>query len=389
MIRRCWISDSKSAGTKEKIEMYKFTIPDNVVFGVNAVEKLDRLFPEDVRTLIISGRSAKNNGIVDRIAEILAPRPVAFFCNVEPEPTIQQVDEVRELFCKFNTEAVLAVGGGSALDVGKVVAAAGYSTVPTAKFFYNRVAMPEKGVFMAALPTTAGTGAEVTPNGVFTDKESNIKQSIRGGSILPSLALVDPVLCVECPAEITAASGLDALTQGVESFISRNANNATRAWAMQGVKLIINSIEKAVADGRDIFARSDMSEGTMLGAMAFAVSGLGAVHGLAHPVGAVTHKPHGTVCGMLLPQVLKWNYPACSQELDELALYCGFSAGFELISHIEFLLDKFNIPRKLSGIGLQEKFLPWVVENSRSGSMRANPRDFSDEELTALLLEML
>ena len=102
MIRRCWISDSKSAGTKEKIEMYKFTIPDNVVFGVNAVEKLDRFFPEDVRTLIISGRSAKNNGIVDRIAEILAPRPVAFFCNVEPEPTIQQVDEVRELFCKFN-----------------------------------------------------------------------------------------------------------------------------------------------------------------------------------------------------------------------------------------------------------------------------------------------
>ena len=369
--------------------MYNFSIPNNVVFGVNSLEKLDKLFPEDVRTLIVSGKSAKTNGIIDRIAKILAPRPVAFFCAVEPEPSIQQVDEVRSIFCKFNAEAVLAVGGGSALDVGKVVAAAGYSNVPTAEFFYNRVAMPERGVFMAALPTTAGTGAEVTPNGVFTDKESNIKQSIRGGSILPTLALVDPALCVNCPPEITAASGLDALTQGIESYISRNANNATKAWAMQGVKLIINSIEQAVADGNDIFARSDMSEGTMLGAMAFAVSGLGAVHGLAHPVGAVTHKPHGLVCGVLLPQVLKWNSPVCCRELDELAQYCGFSSGFELISHIEFLLDKFNIGRKLSDYGLQEKDLQWVVKNSRSGSMRANPRNYSDEELTALLLEML
>ena len=369
--------------------MYKFSIPDNVVFGANSLANLDKLFPKNVRTLIVSGKSAKANGIVDRIAGLLAPRELEFFCTIEPEPTIQQVDEVRALFREFKAEAVLAVGGGSALDVGKVVAAAGNSTLPTAEFFYNRSLLPEKGVFMAALPTTAGTGAEVTPNGVFTDKESNIKQSIRGGTVLPALALVDPVLCVNCPPEITAASGLDALTQGIESYISRNANNATRAWAMQGVKLILNSIEQAVADGEDIFARSDMSEGTMLGAMAFAISGLGAVHGLAHPVGAVTHKPHGLVCGMLLPQVLKWNFPVCSQDLDELAVYCGFSSGFELIGHIEFLLEKFNIPRKFSSCGLQEKDLAWVVKNSRSGSMRANPRDFSDEELTAILLEML
>ena len=369
--------------------MYKFTIPEKVVFGINSLEKLGSLVPEKVRTLIVSGRSAKTNGVVDRITQLLAPREVELFCNVEPEPSIQQVDEVRELFRKFNAQAVVAVGGGSALDVGKVVAAAGNSTVPTTEFFFNRQSMPERGVFMAALPTTAGTGAEVTPNGVFTDKESNIKQSIRGGTILPTLALVDPVLCRNCPADVTAASGLDALTQGIESFISRNANNATRAWAMQGVRLIVNSIEQAVADGNDLAARSDMSEGTMLGAMAFAVSGLGAVHGLAHPVGAVTHKPHGLICGILLPQVLKMNFPGCFYELEELANYCGFSNGFDFIEHTEYLLEKFNIDRKLSNHGLQESDLAWVVKNSRSGSMRANPRDFSDEELTALLMEML
>ena len=369
--------------------MYKFTIPQNVIFGINALEKIGAAVPQNVKTLIVSGRSAEKNGIVDRIAALLAPRQVEFFCRIEPEPTIQQVDEVREIFRNLGAEAVVAIGGGSALDVGKVVAAAGNSTVPTAEFFFNRVPMPDKGVFMAAVPTTAGTGAEVTPNGVFTDKASNIKQSIRGGSILPGLALVDPALCVECPAAITAASGLDALTQGIESYISRNANHATDAWAMQGVKLILNSIETAVADGSNINARSDMSEGTMLGAMAFAVSGLGAVHGLAHPVGAVTHKPHGLVCGILLPQVLKWNYPVCSQKLDELAFYCGFSAGFELIAHVEYLLEKFNIDRSLKKHGLSESDLAWVVKNSRSGSMRANPRDFSDEELTAVLMETL
>ena len=369
--------------------MYKLTMPRNVIFGINALEKLNSAVPQGAKTLIVSGRSAVKNGIVDRIAGLLAPRQVEFYCNIEPEPTIQQVDEVRSVFRESGAGAVVAVGGGSALDVGKVVAAAGNSTVPTADFFFNRVPMPEKGVFMAALPTTAGTGAEVTPNGVFTDKVSNIKQSIRGGTILPALALVDPVLSVDCPAAVTAASGLDALTQGIESYISRNANNATAAWAMQGVKLILDSIEEAVADGRNINARSDMSEGTMLGALAFAVSGLGAVHGLAHPVGAVTHKAHGLVCGILLPQVLKWNYPVCSQKLDELANYCGFSVGFELIAHVEYLLEKFNIDRSLKNHGLRESDLEWVVKNSRSGSMRANPRDFSDEELTALLLETL
>lgn len=367
--------------------MYKLNIPDNVVFGVGALEKLGSMVPQNHRTLIVAGSSACANGTVDRIKSLLAPRTVEVFAGVLPEPSIQQVDEVRKLFCDFRAEAVVAVGGGSALDVGKVTAAAGYSELPTAEYFYNRVPMPEKGVFMAALPTTAGTGAEVTPNGVFTDKETNIKQSIRGGTILPALALVDPVLSVSCPAAVTAASGLDALTQGIESYISRNANNATRAWAMQGVKLINDAIEYAVADGSDLAARSDMSEGTMLGAMAFAVSGLGAVHGLAHPVGAKTHQAHGLVCGVLLPGLLKWNFPVCYDKLDELANCCGLASGIDLISRIEFLLEKFNINRKLSSYGLQTGDLEWVVKNSRSGSMRANPREFSDEELMSLLLE--
>ena len=240
---------------------------------------------------------------------------------------------------------------------------------------------------MAALPTTAGTGAEVTPNGVFTDTATGIKQSIRGGTVLPSLALVDPALTVNCPPHVSAASGLDALTQGIESYISANANNATRPWAAQGVKLINNAIEQVWMDGRNREARSDMSEGTMLGAMAFAVSGLGAVHGLAHPLGSRLHLPHGLICGILLPTVLKWNLPVCRKQLDELAQYCNYKTAEDLIERVDFLLNKFNIQRSLQSYGLKSDDLEWIVKNSRSGSMRANPRQLSDSELTQLLLE--
>jgi alcohol dehydrogenase class IV len=224
---------------------------------------------------------------------------------------------------------------------------------------------------------------------VFSDEVSNIKQSIRGGTILPRLALVDPELTVSCPASVTAASGLDALTQGIESYIARNANHTTQALAMQGVRLIDRAIETACADGTNKAARSDMSEGTMLGAMAFAVSGLGAVHGLAHPLGAKLHLPHGLVCGILLPQILKWNYPVCRDELNDLACFAGLPCAEALIARTEELLEKFGIERKLSAYGLTGYDLPWIVSNSRSGSMRANPRDFSDAELSELLREML
>ena len=369
--------------------IYNMQMVPQIVFGAGALEKLSALIPADARVLIVSGGSSQRNGTVERITGFLVPRKVAVYSSVKPEPTIQQVDEVRAMFRDFQASAVVAVGGGSALDTGKVVAAAADSQIPTAEYFFNRALLPEKGCFMAALPTTAGTGAEVTPNGVFSDEITGIKQSIRGGTILPSLALVDPELSISCPANVTAASGLDALTQGIESYIARKANNTTQALAMQGVRLINNAIEAVYGDGGNIYARSDMSEGTMLGAMAFAVSGLGAVHGLAHPLGAKLHLPHGLVCGILLPQILKWNYPVCREELNDLACFAGLPCAEALIERTGELLEKFERKRNLSVYGLKADDFPWIVANSRSGSMRANPRDFSDEELNAILYELL
>ena len=369
--------------------MYNLRTVPQIWFGNGAVEQIGSVLPADVRVLIVSGRSAERNGTVARLKALAAPRAVECFCQVDPEPSIQQVDVIRKVFRDFNASAVVAVGGGSALDVGKAVAAAAFTDIPTAEFFYNRAKLPPQGCFMAALPTTAGTGAEVTPNGVFTDLETNIKQSIRGGSILPAAALVDPELTLHCPASVTAASGMDALTQGIESYISRNSNNASRALAMQSVKLIANALPEVWAKPDDSGFRSDMSEGTMLGAVAFASSGLGAVHGLAHPLGAKLHLPHGLVCGILLGEVLKWNVSVCRKELDELAAFAGLTNSDKLIAQVGEWCDMFGFERKLSAYGLQKDDLEWIVKNSRSGSMRSNIREFSDAELTSLLEAML
>lgn len=370
--------------------MYKINMVPEIIFGCGAVKTLAGRIPAQAKVLIVTSPSAEKNGnLAELCAALGSDITTNIYAETAPEPTIQEVDKVREIFRQGKYNAVIALGGGSVLDVGKVTAAAAFSDIPTADFFYNRAALPERGVFMAALPTTAGTGAEVTPNGVFTDKESNIKQSIRGGTILPALALVDPGFCVSCPAALTAASGLDALTQGIESYISRNSNNTTRALAAQGVKLIDQAIEKAFRTPDDLAARSDMSEGTLLGAMAFAVSGLGAVHGLAHPLGAKLHLPHGLVCGILLGKVLEHNSVVCRKQLTELAEFTGYSSAEQLIGRVYELLEKFNIDPRLAAYGLKAEDLPWIVGNSRSGSMRANPRDYTDAELTALLEEIM
>lgn len=362
--------------------MHTLKTPSQVIFGAGALDQLPALVPAGAKVCIIASPSAVRNNVADRIAALLAPRISEVFSEVAAEPTVSMIDGARKFLQTANPDMVIGVGGGSALDVAKVAAAAGAeSLTPSADYFYARVNLPARGIPLIAVPTTAGTGAEATPNGVFTDEATGIKQSIRGGTILPAIALVDPELCVSCPAKVTAASGMDALTQGIEAYISNRANNTTDALAMQGVKLIFNALEKAFFNPNDIAARSDVSEGTLLGAMAFACCGLGAVHGLAHPVGAKTHQPHGVVCGILLPEILRWNQSAAGDKLDRLAVYLGLKDRGELIEQIEKMLTVFQ----LGELRIAAADVEWIVANSRSGSMKCNPRTLSDDDLRKIL----
>jgi len=275
------------------------------------------------------------------------------------------------------------------IDAAKAAAAIIPLDGETSDYFYNKKSITGQGLFFAALPTTAGTGTEATPNSVLTDPETEIKKSIRHDNMFPNLAIIDPELTYSCPRDLTAHSGLDALTQAIESYISRDANSVSKALAAKATQLIFNALPIVCADLKNQSARNDMAEGSMITALAFAQSGLGSVHGLGHPIGSKLHVPHGLCCAVLLPKILRWNQDFCSEALNKLALSCGCANGNDFITQIEKLCKNLGIPDNFREFGISSDIFPFVLKNCRSGSMRSNPRHFEDNEILEILESLL
>ena len=368
---------------------YRLSFPGKVIFGAGCLEDLPADLPENSKILLVAGNHASKSGLVQRIIEILKDFEVDTFIGVQAEPPLKDVDAIIKLGRDKASTAIVAVGGGSVIDAAKAAAAIIPLDGCCADYFYGRKSIPGKGLFFAALPTTSGTGTEGTPNSVLSDPETDIKKSIRHDTMFPDLALVDPELTYTCPYALTAHSGLDALTQAIESYISRGANNFSKALAAKATKLIFEALPKACADLNDKNARNDMAEGSMITALAFAQSSLGSVHGIGHPIGSKLHVPHGLCCAILLPKILRLNLPCCSNALDELAVYCGFAGAEVFILEIERLCKQLGIPDNFREFGMSRDIFPFVVENCRSGSMRSNPRHFEDAEVIEILESLL
>lgn len=368
---------------------YNLSFPGKTIFGAGSVKELSGELPDGAKLLLVTGKHVESSGLLCRIKQILSDFEVLSFCGIQAEPPISEVDKIITLARANNISAIVAVGGGSVIDVAKAAAAIIPLDGETSDYFYGRKSIPAKGLFFAALPTSAGTGTEATPNSVLTDPSSEIKKSIRHDTMFPDLAIVDPELTYTCPRDLTAHSGLDALTQAIESYISRNANTVSKALAAKAVKLIFNALPIVYADLKNQNARSDMAEGSMITALAFAQSSLGSVHGLGHPLGSKLHVPHGLCCAILLPIILRWNQDFCSESLDELALVCGCTDGNDFIEQIEKMCKKLDIPDNFREFGISPDIFPFVLKNCRSGSMRSNPRHFEDDEILKILESLL
>ncbi len=336
------------------------------------------------RAALVTGRRGlRDAGITDRLVGSLRSAGVetTVVPEAESEPGVETVDRVRAIIRDAHADVVIAAGGGSAIDVGKAVAALAGEDAPTGAYFADRP-VPAKGLPCVAVPTTAGTGAEVTPNSVLSDATRQIKQSIRGPGILPAVAIVDGELTVPCPPEVTAAGGMDALTQAIESYLSIKATPMTEALSLQSVRLIVPAIEAAYDNGAEMVARDAMAYGSLLAGMALANARLGAVHGMAHPIGFRCHIPHGVVCAALLPAVLRFNREAAGAKWATLeGVFGGDPAG-----RVEGMLQRLALPAKLSGLGLREDLFDAIAaESMPSGSLAANPRPVSVEDVTTLL----
>lgn len=287
---------------------FQFYRTPRVIFGIDEFFKLSDILAEQKRSrvLLVTGASFKQSDLYRSLLSILDTRRIAHaHCLASGEPSADFVDRVSEEQRSVMPDTVVAIGGGSIIDAGKAVSVmlkTGGKTMDYLEGVGTKQPPGEKVPFIA-VPTTAGTGTEASKNAVITGTErGGFKKSLRHDNYTPDVALVDPRLAMTCPRDVTAACGLDALTQLMEAFVSIKANPISDAVAMSGILGVGRSLVKAVEDGDDIEARSDMSYAALMSGIAMANAGLGLVHGIASPLGAAFPIPHGVVCGTLLAE---------------------------------------------------------------------------------------
>ncbi|MCX7976271.1 MAG: iron-containing alcohol dehydrogenase [Bellilinea sp.] len=380
---------------------FDFQTSQRILFGSGRIDQLASItseFGKRVYWFSISRRSFH-----DSIEQSLKEAGVTFqMAVVQGEPKLNQilafVDEVKE----FHPEVVVATGGGSVLDCAKAVAALAVN--PGDPLDYLEVVGKGKPLQVdplpvIAIPTTAGTGSEVTRNAVISLPEHQLKVSLRSPKMLPSVALIDPTLMLGLPPNATASTGMDALTQVIEPYVSIRANAFTDLFCEGGIRKIARSLRTAYHRGDDLAAREDMAFGSLMGGLALANAGLGAVHGFAAPLGGLFDAPHGAICARLLPVVCQVNIQALQERsphnpvLERYQKIAGWLTGnpdanpLMGVRWLEELCEELQIPR-LREYGVQRNIFSRVVENAkRASSMKANPLELRDEELFRILEE--
>ena len=388
---------------------YDFLAPRQIVFGWGRRREAGTLGRTlGHRAFLICGLPpALAERAVDEISDILMSAGVKAVAleTTAREPEVDDVDRLAAVLREQDAapgDFLLAVGGGAAIDLAKAAGAmATNRESPTVRDYLEGVGrglkLLEDPLPLLAMPTTAGTGAEATKNAVISSYDPPFKKSLRDNRLMPQIALVDPELSVSVPPEVTAASGMDAVTQLIESFISRKAQPIPQALCLQGLKLAVPAIAEAVDDGSSRTARERMAHAALLSGMALANSGLGLAHGVAPALGTHCRVPHGVACAVMLPAALRINRKVRQDELAQLSQLLFGRGPFTppeeavavLIDEIESLCDRVCVPRRLSELGVKREQIPALVKDSRGSSMSGNPRELTDEELTWLLEEIL
>ncbi|WP_095588069.1 iron-containing alcohol dehydrogenase [Actibacterium ureilyticum] len=313
----------------------------------------------------------------------------AIFCDVDPNPTEINLEAGIAAYKAGGHDGVIAFGGGSGLDLAKMVAFMVGQTRPVWDFedigdWWTR-ADADAIAPIVAVPTTAGTGSEVGRAAVLTNSVTQEKKIIFHPKVLPAVVICDPDLTVGMPPAITAGTGLDAFAHCVEAFSSPFYHPMSQGIALEGMRLVIDYLPRAYADGSDIEARAQMMSAALMGATAFQ-KGLGAIHSLSHPIGAIHHTHHGTTNAVCMPAVLKLNAPAIRDRFDRAAGYLGISGGFDgFCDFVGGFNDGLGIPKRLSGLGVTDPDIDKLVAGAlKDPSCGGNPVELTAENLRAL-----
>lgn len=375
--------------------IFTYHAPTQIIFGPGSLSQLaDAMGTLGERVLLVSDPGVAAAGILDRVASVLsaAGRRPEIAADVEPNPSVETAERATATFKRAGCDWVLAVGGGSSMDVGKAVALLAVHPGPIG--VYEGVGkVPGPTAPLVCIPTTAGTGSEVTTFSVITDRARKFKMPIGSWHLLPQVAVCDPELTMTMPQPLTAATGMDALTHAVECFTNTFYNPISKALAMEGIRLIGGALRRAYTNGRDLDARTQMLLASLLAAMAFTRTRLGNVHAMSHPVGAHFDVPHGVANAVLLPYVMEWNLPGCLETFPDVAAALGESVGgvsaraasVVAVDAVRTLARDVGIPERLRDVGVRREGIPAMARDAmQSGNVLVNPRSTRYEEMVAL-----
>lgn len=366
-----------------------YRLPTEVVFGAGTVAQLgSRLVDMGLSSpLVVTDRGVRDAGIVEKVVASLegSGMQAAVFDGVEPDPTTRVVEGIRDRLREEGCDSVVGVGGGSPMDAAK--AAAALATNPGSPLEYvGRDRVRNDPLPTVAVPTTAGTGSEVTMFSVLTDSDSGSKVSIGDTRIMPRLALLDPELTLGLPKHLTAVTGIDALSHAVESYGSVWSHPIAEGLALKAIELVGECLRPAVADGSDRAARRGMLMASLVAELAANSTRLGIAHALAIPVGARHHVPHGMAVALLLPHVVAFNEAADPDRYGRIARALGAAGDEGAGRAMERLNHDIGIKDRLSDWGVGEDDLPRLAELAmKSDNVQANPRVAGEEELVAVL----
>ena len=364
--------------------------PQKIVFGTGCIETLVEDYKKmGLQRLFVLTAPPIRPLIEEPLAKLKAAGiSIEVFQDIVAEPTVNDFKKILEEARSFKADSVVGIGGGSVLDLTKLVAAFINSDQQVEDCFGTGF-IKQKGLWFACLPTTAGTGSEVSPNAILLDERDHLKKGIVSPFLIADAAYVDPKLTWTVPAKVTADTGMDALTHCIEAYTNKFAHPSVDIYALQGIRLIAANLERAVKDGKDVEAREALAFGSLYGGLCLGPVNTAAVHALSYPLGGEFHIPHGLSNAILLPSVMKFNMPAAVERYAEVAIACGETAGRtpeetaqKGVNFIYRLAAAVGIPDKLTALNIPQTAVDGMAKAAMQVQrlLKNNPREVTEQD---------
>jgi phosphonate metabolism-associated iron-containing alcohol dehydrogenase len=372
--------------------MHQFHMPTKIIFGRNSIDRLDEFifFPPE-RILLCTGRQAmKKFGLLDRLLGMLSAYKVKILDNVKPNPEIEDIEAGVEFARQYNPDFIIGLGGGSVLDTAKSIAILVNNDAPLMSYLKKEHELVNRGLPFIAIPTTAGTGSEVTPWATIWSREDHNKYSLESTLMRPLLAIVDPDLTLSLPPQITAQTGLDVLAHAVESYWALNYNPISDVLAIEAIKLVFDNLQGAYYEPANILYREQLALASLLAGMAFSNTKTTASHSISYPLTSYFNIPHGVACVLTLPAMLEFNSAAVPEKTLVIARATGEKTVQGAGDKIYSLIESLGFPTQLNRFGIKREDVPQIIAHGFTPDrVKNNPRNISADEMTQILEDLL